>query len=128
MESKKFKNSRFFLPDRPFGRAVALSSLEWEVRSSNLGPVKSDTVLLITACHRCDISSKGAVLPGGNDAQMDPGNSLHASACYSEYNETLDLIMKHMILRKKFTSAISAKRTFALLLAFLRRSLFEIII
>ena len=69
---------------RPVGRAVTRSSLEREVRGSNLGPVKSDTVLP-TARHRCNISSKGAVLPGRNDAEMGPANSLHASAYYSEY-------------------------------------------
>ena len=53
-------------------------------RGSNLGPVKSDTVLP-TARHRCNISSKGAVLPGRNDAEMGPANSLHASAYYSKY-------------------------------------------
>ena len=52
--------------------------LEREVRGSNLGPVKSDTVLP-TVRHRCDISSKGAMLPVRNDAKMDPANSLHAS-------------------------------------------------
>ena len=52
------------------GRALTRSSLDREVRNSNLGPVKSNTVLL-TARHRCDISSKGAVLPGRNDAEMD---------------------------------------------------------
>ena len=36
------------------------------------------------------ISSKGAVLPGRNDAEMGPANSLHASAYYSEYNEIFD--------------------------------------
>ena len=40
--------------------------------------------MLPTARHRCDISSKGAVLPGRNDAEMGPANSLHASAYYSE--------------------------------------------
>ena len=65
-------------------RAVTRSSLEREVRGSNLGPVKSDT-MLPTARHRCNISSKGAVLPGRNDAEMGPANSLHASAYYSEY-------------------------------------------
>ena len=50
-------------------------------------PVKSDTVLP-TARHRCDISSTGAVLPGRKDAEMGHANSLHASAYYSEYNET----------------------------------------
>ena len=48
--------------NRPVGRAVTRSSLEREVWGSNLGPVKWDTVLP-TACHRCGISSKGAVLP-----------------------------------------------------------------
>ena len=55
------------------------SSLEPEVRGSNLGPVKSDTVLP-TARHRCDISSKDAVLPGDNDTEMGPANSLQALA------------------------------------------------
>ena len=64
---------------RPVGRAVTHWSLEREVWGSNLGPVKSDTVLP-TARHRCDISSKGAVLPGRNDAEMGPAKSLNASA------------------------------------------------
>ena len=34
------------------------------MKDLNLGPVKSDTVLP-TARHRCDVSSKGAVLPAG---------------------------------------------------------------
>ena len=42
-------------------------ALERQVRGSNLGPVKSD-IVLPTARHRSDISSKGAVLPGRNDA------------------------------------------------------------
>ena len=45
------------------GRAVTRSSLEWDVGGSNLRPVKSNTVLPTTR-HRCDISSKEAVLPG----------------------------------------------------------------
>ena len=73
------------------GQAVTRSSLEREVRGSNLGPVKSYTVLP-TARHRCNISSKGAVLPGRNDAEMVPANSLDASAYYSEHNERFDLI------------------------------------
>ena len=52
-------------------------------------PVKSDTVLP-TARDRCDISSKGAVLPWRNDAEMGPANSLHTSAYYSEYNKRFD--------------------------------------
>ena len=56
------------------GRAVTRSSLERKVLGSNLGPVKSD-VVLPTARHRCDISSKEAVLPGRNDAEMGPANS-----------------------------------------------------
>ena len=65
--------------NRPVGRAVTRSSLKREVCGSNLGTVKSDTVLL-TARHRCDISSKGAMLPGRDDAEMGPANLLHASA------------------------------------------------
>ena len=60
------------------GRAVTHSSLEWEVQGSNVGPVKSDAVLP-TARRRCKISSKEAMLPGRNDAEMGPANSLHAS-------------------------------------------------
>ena len=47
------------------------SSLEREARGSNLGLVKSDIVLQ-TARHRCDISWKGAALPGRKDAEMGP--------------------------------------------------------
>ena len=65
-------------------------SLEREVQGSNLGLVKSDTVLP-TACHRCHVSKK-AVLPGSNDAEMGPANSLHVSAYHSEYYERFDLI------------------------------------
>ena len=36
--------------------------------------------------HRCDISSKDAVLPGLNDAKMGPANSLHISLQYSKEN------------------------------------------
>ena len=75
------------------GRAVTRSSLEREVWGSILGPAKSDTVLP-TARHGCDISSKGAVLHGRNDAEMGPANSLHASAYYSEYNERLDFVIE----------------------------------
>ena len=64
---------------RPVGRVVTHLFLEREM-SSNLGSVKSDTVLP-TAGHRCDISlKKGAVLPVSNIAGMDPANSLHAAA------------------------------------------------
>ena len=78
------------------GCAVTRSSLEREVWGSNLGPVKSDTVLPL-ARHRCDISSKGAVLPGRNDAEIGPANSLHASAYYSKYNERFDLNIHDII-------------------------------
>ena len=94
----------FHINSTLIGRAVAHSSIEWEVRGSNLGPLKSDTVLL-TARHRCDISSKGAVLPGRSDAEMSPANSLHASAYYSKYNETFDL------LAGKFHSVLKYNRT-----------------
>ena len=45
----------------------------------NLWPVKSHTVLPM-ARHPCDMSSKEAVLPGHNDAEIAPVHSLHASA------------------------------------------------
>ena len=53
--------------------------------------------MLPTARHRCNISSNGAVLPGRNDAEMGPANSLHASAYYSEYNERFDLLFYSQI-------------------------------
>ena len=71
------------------------SSLEREVWGSNLGSVKSDSVLP-TARHRCRISSKEAVLPGRNDAEMGPANSFHASANYSEDNERFDFEHKKL--------------------------------
>ena len=86
---------------RPVGRAVTRSSLEREVGGSNLGPVKSD-IVLPTARHRCDISSKGAVLPGRNDAEMGPANSLHASAYDSEYTERFDLIINTFLYENKY--------------------------
>ena len=52
-----------------------LSSLEWEVRGSNLDSVKLDAVLP-TAHHCCEISSKGAVLSGRNDPEMGSTNLL----------------------------------------------------
>ena len=79
--------------NRPIGRALTRLSLEWKVRGSISGPVKSDTVLL-TPRQRCDISSKEAVLSGCNDADIGPANSLHASAYYSKYNQRFDLEIK----------------------------------
>ena len=54
---------------RQVGRAVTRSSLERLVSGSNLGSVKSAT-LLRTARHRCTISSNEAVLPGCNNSEM----------------------------------------------------------
>ena len=53
--------------NRPVGRTVTSSSLDWEVSSSNLRMVESDTELS-TARHRCGISLKGAMLPRPNYA------------------------------------------------------------
>ena len=98
--------------NKTVGRAQTRSSLERKVRSSNLGPVKSNTVLP-TAHHCCDISSKGAVLPGRNDAEMDPANSFHAPAYYIEYNERFDLILcmalKQYVLYIKCKTTIQTK-------------------
>ena len=90
------------------GRALTRSSLERKVRSSNLGLVKSNTVLP-TASHRCDISSKGAVLPRRNDAEMGPANSLHASVYYIEYNKRLGLILCMAL--KQYVLYIKCKTT-----------------
>ena len=75
---------------RPVGRALTRSSLENEVWGSNLGPVKSNSEWP-TACHRCNISLKGAVLLGRNDTDKGSANSIQASAQYSENNERFDL-------------------------------------
>ena len=75
--------------NRPVGWAVMRSSLEREIWGSDLGSVKLDTVLP-TARYRHDISSKEAVFPGRNDAEMGNVNSLHASALCSKYNKTFD--------------------------------------
>ena len=66
--------------------ALTRSSLKRKIWGSNLVPVKSDTVLP-TARHRCNISSKEAVLPRRNDVEVGQANSLHASAYCSEYTE-----------------------------------------
>ena len=63
--------------NRPFGRAVMYSSMKQEIRGSNFGPVKLDAVSP-RAGHLRDISSEEAVLPGLNNAEMGPVNSLHA--------------------------------------------------
>ena len=54
------------------------------------GPFKLDTVVP-TARYRCDIFSKGAMLPGRNDAETGPANLLHFLARYIAYND-FDLI------------------------------------
>ena len=59
------------------GRAVTRLSVEREAGGLIRGLVKLDAVLPM-ASYCCDISSKGAVLPGLNDAEMGPSNSLHA--------------------------------------------------
>ena len=95
--SKKVSESQV---DRPVGRAVTGSSLVRKVRGSNLGSVKSDTMLPATR-HHCDISSKEAVLPGRNDEEIGPANSLHVSAHYTEYNERFDLKVQGKTLLQK---------------------------
>ena len=87
-------HKRFYAPQssiilrryRLVSRAGTRSSLVPEVWGSNLGPVKLHTVLP-TARHRWDISSKGAVLPGRNDADVGSATSLHALA-----KDLIDLI------------------------------------
>ena len=85
---KHFDFSLCFTARRSSG--LTRSSLERVVRGSNLGPVKSDTMLQRLLTER-DISSIEAVLPGRNDAEMGPANSLHASA-------NIASIMKYYVL------------------------------
>ena len=62
--------AKLHLFNQPVGREKTSLSLEREVRGSNLGLIKLNT-MLPTACHRCDISLKGVVLLGRIDADMD---------------------------------------------------------
>ena len=71
--------------DRPVGRTVTRSFLEWEVGSSNLGPVKSDIVDNGSPPQRHFFAR--SCVAGRNDAKMGSANSLHASAYCSEYSE-----------------------------------------
>ena len=56
------------------GREAVRSSLEREVLGSNLGPVKLNAALP-TVRHGCDIFSKEAALPGGNERKWAPQTS-----------------------------------------------------
>ena len=59
----------------------------------DISPRVSDPLVteLPTPRHRCNISSKEAVLPSRNGAEMGSANSLHPLAYCSEYNERFDL-------------------------------------
>ena len=62
----------------PVGWAVTCLPLQQEVCGSNLGKIKSDTVLPM-ACHFCSIFSKRAVFAHmRNAAEMGHANLLHA--------------------------------------------------
>ena len=74
----------------PAGRAVTRSSLEREVRGSNFGPVKSDTVLP-TARHRCDISCFKLCYPGAMTRKW-------ASQTRCTLRRNAAIIKKHLIL------------------------------
>ena len=63
-------NKQYFFGQLFKHQAVASLSLEGEAWGSNLGPVKSNTVLPTTTRHCCNISLKEAVLPGHNDTEM----------------------------------------------------------
>ena len=63
------------------------------------------------------ISSKRTVLPGRNDADMGPANSLHASTYYSESNEKFDLIFAS---KKRYRVCGNAIMTCAFLYSFER--------
>ena len=82
---------QFYFGDNwPINRAVAHSSMEWDIWGLNLAPIELDTVLP-TAHHCCYISSKRAVLPRCHDADMSPANLLRALVYYSKYYERFDL-------------------------------------
>ena len=91
-----------FVSSKPIAVKLSLQPASWSSGNAfvsgagdlrfNFGSIKSDIVLPM-AGHRCDISSKGAVLPGCNDAEMGPANSVHALAYYSEYNERFDFFV-----------------------------------
>ena len=73
----------------PVGWVVTSSSLERKVCGSNLGPVKSDTVLP-TACPRCNISSDEAELPLAQEHVDKPCQLVTRFAEYSEYNKSFN--------------------------------------
>ena len=50
-----------------------------------------------TTCQGCNISSKEVVLPGSNNAEMGPANSIHPSAEYSEYNKRFNLFKQWLV-------------------------------
>ena len=61
--------------------------------------------VLPTAHHHRDSSSKGAVLPWQNDAEMGPANSLHALVQYRKYNKRFDL-KKNLCLMQQCSSCL----------------------
>ena len=91
----KFNNT-FFINDYHNNQNLGWSSgnafvsgaggLRFKSRAGQTEPVSS------TIRHRRNIFFKEAVLPGCNDAEIGPSNSLHPLAYYSEYNEECDLI------------------------------------
>ena len=95
----KFVKYTLVSDNHPVGRAMTLSSLERGFRGSNLEPVKLDMVR-----HSCNISSKEAVLPGHNDAEMGLANSLHALVQYSENNKRFDLDLIHYLVVQEIKS------------------------
>ena len=79
---------------RSVNQAVTPSSLEREVRGSNLGSVKLDTVLP-TARHRWDSSSKGTVLLGCNYVEMSTAKSLHVRLGALQWVSKVESSMTH---------------------------------
>ena len=70
--------------------------------------VKSDTVLP-TACHRCNASSKGVVLPGRNDAEMGPQTRYTLRRNTARIIKDLIKRIIKDIIKKQFTKTQTSK-------------------
>ena len=81
---------------------------------SRAGQIDHSVATTATTRHRCDVSSKGAVLPGFYVAEMGPANSLHASAYYSAYNERFDVIILNAIFYLNLSNIFLFKEVYGL--------------
>ena len=111
------------ISDYKYQFKVTRLSLEREAWSSNFGPIKSD-IVLSTSCHSCNSSSKRAVLPRRNVAEIGLVNSLHALSLFSEYQQNIwfDILQLYCIINL-FASLCPWEKHFTLLVSLYAMSL-----